>query len=189
MSQPTICDLLSKYGTSDKNTFHSYGPTYDEILAPIRSTTGVILELGIGLDGGGGALRVWREYFPNAFIVGVDCNHYNLVNEDRITSILVDVFDTSALMVKLNQVIFPGSVSLVIDDGPHLADQQIRCMTSIWSLLSSGGLYVIEDAFELINGGYDKLAANRWLPKLIRIYDNRVTKDRRDDAMFWFQKD
>jgi hypothetical protein len=124
-----------------------------------------------------------------------------MIKEERILCITADLFDAPALMNKLSQITSIGSVSLIVDDGPHWVDQQIKCMDSLWPLLCSGGLYVIEDASELIHGQtwdgsssidggeYFRLLANRQLPKLLRLYDNRVAKNRHDDVIYCFQKD
>lgn len=183
----TLVEIFSHSLTTDKNTDHTYGPVYEKILAPFRKSSGVILELGIGLNGG--ALRVWRNYFVNAYIVGVDIDHTRMVNDEkRISTIRADLYDTEELVACVEKQVYAGSVNVIIDDGPHTMDQQLSCMAALWPFLRTGGLYCIEDASELAEGGYEKTLLNRWLPSIKLIYDARVKNNRHDDAMYVFEK-
>ena len=66
--------LAVKHGT-DKWT-HNYIPHYEKHFAPLRLRKLNILEIGIGgyerPEAGGESLRMWKEYFPNGTIYGLD---------------------------------------------------------------------------------------------------------------------
>lgn len=183
----TICEIFSGYNrVTDKNTDHTYGPVYEQLLAPLRTSATVVMELGIGANGG--ALRVWREYFQNARIIGVDIDPERMVNEDRITSVEADLFNTTGLIPKIWPHVQYGSIDLIVDDGPHHLNQQLACMACLWRFLKPGGLYCIEDASELINDTYTNMCAIGWLPTAKYVYDARVSSNRHDDVLFCFEK-
>ena len=83
-----LCGLALKYGT-DKGgnhllageTCHQYTPTYYKLLEPYRYNIKSVLEIGVNY---GPSLRMWRDFFPNAHIIGLDSNAECLFNEERI---------------------------------------------------------------------------------------------------------
>jgi len=54
---------------------------YEILLGPIKNTANNILEVGIGDFGykNGGSLLLWRNYFTNATIYGIDILSLNRV--------------------------------------------------------------------------------------------------------------
>lgn len=56
-----------------------------------------LLEIGIGGYGdptqGGGSLRMWKEFFPNGRVIGVDINDKSGLAEDRVTILRGDQGD------------------------------------------------------------------------------------------------
>jgi len=78
-----LTELMDKYG-SDKGTFHGYTNVYENILNKKRHNIELVLEIGIGTNDPnlpstmgkygkpGASLRAWRDYLPNAQIVGLD---------------------------------------------------------------------------------------------------------------------
>lgn len=183
-----IVSIFERYSrNTDKNTGHSYGPVYERILAPYRDMEGVVLELGVGEAGG--ALRLWREYFTRAHIVGVDKDPNRMVyGEDRITTVLANLYNLYDLNNLLSARIAPGTVNVIVDDGPHCYGQQVCCLFSLWHFLRPGGIYCIEDASELIEGAYKRLCGEMEFPHLQLLYDNRLNRPRPDDVMYVFEK-
>ena len=57
-----------KYGT-DKSTNHRYTPYYHQVFTPVRNTTHTLLEVGVFK---GESLKMWRDYFTNSMIYGID---------------------------------------------------------------------------------------------------------------------
>jgi hypothetical protein len=69
MSDLTLGQICPIYNT-DKNCLHSYvDHVYEDLFREIRHSANNILEIGVS---GGGSLFMWREYFPNAVITGID---------------------------------------------------------------------------------------------------------------------
>ena len=63
--------LCLKYQKTDKHTTHSYDTVYHQLLSGKRDSVTSVLEIGVRE---GDSLRVWREYFPNATIHGIEIN-------------------------------------------------------------------------------------------------------------------
>lgn len=61
--------LAKKHGT-DKSV-HGYCPHYERRFAGWRHKPITLLEIGVDA---GASMRMWRDYFPNAKITGVDIN-------------------------------------------------------------------------------------------------------------------
>ena len=57
---------------TDKNTTHSYLPLYESLFKNKKETAQNILEIGIQ---NGGSIKLWRDYFINATIYGLDIIH------------------------------------------------------------------------------------------------------------------
>lgn len=67
---------------------HIYGQHYQHHFAPLRTKKLKILEIGVGgYDdplSGGDSLRMWKTYFPNSMIYGLDIVDKSSLEEDRI---------------------------------------------------------------------------------------------------------
>lgn len=123
-----------KYGT-DKATVHGYCSFYEQQL-PDRSFSGRLLEVGIYE---GASLQMWREYYPNAEIVGVDIIDKSHLNFEGITMLKLDATVPAALKPL-------GRFDIIIDDGSHYTlDQQKTFKQLYYNQLNSGGYYVMED--------------------------------------------
>lgn len=93
--------------------------TYKMLFAPVRDTVKRVLEIGVYQ---GGSLALWRDYFPNATIVGADirrwCRRYE---SDRVkvrTGSQHDRAFLDSLSVEF------GQFDIVIDDGSHHWEDQ-----------------------------------------------------------------
>ena len=131
-----LVEIGSKY-QSDKGYLHAYYEVYDVFFSRLRDSAKKVLEIGTY---NGESLRVWREYFTSAHIVGADIFFKPLYNLDsRISFHLLDAYKDSSVDV-LND-----SYDIIIDDGPHNLDSQIFFIKNYLPLLSSNGILVIED--------------------------------------------
>lgn len=134
----SLSDLFAKYG-SDKNTYHSYGPIYQSVLAPLLDTVTDVLELGVL---GGASLRAWRDFFPNARVVGLDIDPLKTTwGEDRIELAVCDAVDVMQLAAALGNRRF----DVVIDDASHWEQEQLKSFELLLWRLRPGGVYIIED--------------------------------------------
>ena len=62
-------DIGRKWGTDKSTVLHHYLNFYERFLSPIRSDVKKVLEIGVLF---GQSVKMWRDYFPNAQIVGFD---------------------------------------------------------------------------------------------------------------------
>lgn len=131
MSQ--LHDIGFKYGT-DKATYHEYLNFYAKHL-PGRDFNGRLLEIGIR---DGSSLRMWREYYPNAEIVGIDVVKYDWTIEG-VTMLEMD----GTNIVDLREL---GYFDIIIDDGSHMThDQQTTFYWLYYNQLNEPGVYILED--------------------------------------------
>ncbi len=128
----------SKYDT-DKGP---YTATYERIFEPLAEQEIKLLELGVLR---GGSLRLWRDYFINGQIVGLDLNPVQITDSDRIR-LYRGSQDDLALLHTIGKENAPQGFDIIIDDASHIGE---LTRTSFWFLfnnsLKPGGIYVIED--------------------------------------------
>jgi hypothetical protein len=148
-------DLLARHG-SDKSTYHDYHLLYAPLLAPHRTEPLRLLEIGLGtnnpsivsnMHGGGrpgASLRAFRDFLPHALIFGADIDREILFEDDRIRTFYVDQTREESfkeLAVHLSDAPF----DLVIDDGLHSPNANIRTMLFSFQILKRGGWLIVED--------------------------------------------
>lgn len=121
----------------------SYLAEYESLFRGRRNDNWRILELGVA---SGASLLLWRDYLPNATIVGIDVNEpaERIVGQDRIHFIRASQDDTSAL--DLAGELAGGLFDLIVDDASHVGYLTKRALLHLFPLwLKPGGYYVIED--------------------------------------------
>ncbi len=132
-----ISEILRTYKT-DKAKEHSYGEYYDSLFEKYDRTSPLkILELGVQ---GGGSILAWKDYFPNAEVIGVDIsdNRWPEYKQDRVSFNKCDLreFDISG---------YKDSFDIIIDDSDHFIGTQMFIVANYFPLLKKGGTMVIED--------------------------------------------
>ncbi len=131
---------------TDKEGAHSYADAYEHHLGHLRGEPITLLEIGIGGYAdpglGGASLRMWKEYFPFARIVGLDIEDKSSLAEDRITILRGDQADRAFLgRIALEH----GPFDVVIDDGSHRCKHVIASFGALFPHLTENGIYAIED--------------------------------------------
>jgi hypothetical protein len=148
----SLNELAVRHG-SDKSPDlgHSYVPFYEKLLSKKRASIKAVLEIGVGHPSLmkhiphykiGASLFMWRDYFPNAHIYGIDLNPDSIFQDDRIKCFLCDQSDEDGLKRVVGET---GALDLIIDDGSHVTEQQI---ISAKFLRPFSKTYVIEDVKE-----------------------------------------
>ncbi len=153
--------LTAFYGADKRVGDHSYVAPYDAHFNGRRKSVRKVIEIGIGgydnPNKGGASLRVWRRYFPNAEVIGVDL-HRKCFRGKRITVERCDQ-GNSEQMASLAER--HGPFDIVIDDGSHIGRYTIATFRALFSALSADGIYVIEDLHtsydEAFEGGPPRL--------------------------------
>lgn len=132
---------------------HDYLKYYEMFLNNFTRKKFAIVELGCFL---GDSLRMWKEYFPKADIIGVDLNENlrNSLNADGIKFICADATsdDLPAKILKTTKL----DIKCIIDDCSHAWGDMRRSFEILFPYLSSGGYYIIEDLECGTLGAYPK---------------------------------
>lgn len=106
---------------------------YDRIAADLGKQA-TMCELGVNR---GVSLQMWRDYFPDGRLIGVDRDE-NAVWPEGAEKVVCDQADPA----------LPGLIGicdLIIDDCSHEAHITKRSWDLLWPCVRSGGYYVIED--------------------------------------------
>ena len=140
-----LCKLAAHFKT-DKWGAHKYAKHYQRYLQHLKNKEFNLLEIGIGgyarAGQGGASLRMWKAFFPNAQIHGVDIQDKSFVDEDRITTYIGDQSDPDSLLSIAGKI---GKLDVIIDDGSHRSPHVITTFKTLFPLLADGGIYVVED--------------------------------------------
>jgi hypothetical protein len=178
--------IFSEFG-SDKDSRHSYGGLYFEILKDFTKPR--ILEIGVGSINNfpyaglpaGGALKAFRKKFSEATIIGIDIdvNSIQLIQALGFVGFLVDQTSDRSLAETRNALDAFGPFDLIIDDGFHDPHANIRTLKTLFCLLSENGTYVIEDIHESLIDFWRVVSVH--LPGKIQILDMRDLRPGVDD--------
>jgi demethylmacrocin O-methyltransferase len=144
-TQPTLTQIARRTGT-DKWGVHYYTPHYERHLGHLRDESFVLLEIGVGgyarTGEGGSSLRMWRRYFPQAQVVGLDIEDKSFLDRPRMTTVQGDQTDPGVLTSVVERF---GPPLVVVDDGSHRPDDVIATFAALFPLLPDGAVYAIED--------------------------------------------
>jgi hypothetical protein len=151
-----LCSIMNKYGSDKGNGFHhNYTLLYKAIFENRRNEALNLFEVGLGtnntdvpsnmgLNGKPGAsLYGWREYFPNANIVGADVDKRILFQSDRISTFYVDQLNSEVIKNMWDNI--PYMFDIIIDDGLHTYNANINFLNNSLNKLKKNGIYIIED--------------------------------------------
>lgn len=195
-----LTELLEKYdlngdfinngydvGGTDKNTCHSYVDSfYEKEFETFKEKNISILEIGIET---GGSLKLWKEYFSNSkSVVGIDIDDSKIDPKykeiDGVTMHFNDAYDSE----------FVSSLEdfdIIIDDGPHTIESQVKFIELYLPKLKKGGLFIIEDVQKeehfntLIQRSKEVCdSIDNDLEYVVECIDLRDRKNRWDDLLF-----
>jgi hypothetical protein len=131
---------------TDKWGSHWYTQHYQRYFAKWRKRPLNILEIGVGghdnPSNGAQSLRMWKRFFPNSQIVGIDIHDKSHFSERRVDVLQCDQTDAVRL-TEISQRY--GGFDIIIDDGSHLNEHVIQTFNVLFPLLKSPGFYCIED--------------------------------------------
>lgn len=142
MNETPLCKLAFKYRSDkcERLGRHTYTEYYYDLLKARRKTIKKVLEIGIGK---GASLKMWRDFFPNAKIYGVDYRPDFLIKEDRIESILCDQRRREHLVSLIEKT--GSDIDLVVEDASHRSRDQVFTCLTLMPLLKKEAIYIIED--------------------------------------------
>ena len=175
---------------TDKNTLHSYLPLYEQLFANKKESSKNILEVGISF---GGSIKLWRDFFTNAHIYGIDIINindiweYTIKNKENITLFTetdaynIDFFNTNFLHKNI-------LCDVILDDGPHSLESMKQFIRLYTQILTDDGILIIEDVQSWDWIDILKNEVPEYLKPFIKVYDLRPNKNRYDDIIFTIDK-
>jgi hypothetical protein len=203
MEKTELCLLAEKWKTDKcKALFHNYTPYYYDLLKDKKETATSVLELGIGFPGcmshvshlgykKGASLYMWRDFFPNSKIYGIDIKAETMFEDDRIQTYLSGQTD----YLTLEKVLGDKQFDLIVDDASHQPQDQKKSFLFLQKYLKPDGIYIIED---LINGLWPndqveelfEIAKKEHGFKIAKEFDIRKDSNYKvgDDRFLFFQK-
>jgi predicted O-methyltransferase YrrM len=129
-----------KYDADKSSRFHNYLDFYEKQL-PGRDFAGRLLEIGV-MDGL--SMKMWREYYPNAEIVGIDIKDMSYMhNTDWQVPESVKLIQCDGTDPKQTKKL--GKFDIIIDDGSHYWSDQQTSFEILYKELNKGGIYILED--------------------------------------------
>ncbi len=142
MAFPTLDEIAKRYDT-DKSLSPGYIQQYTRWLEPLREQPVVLLELGVDQ---GGSLLMWRDYFPQGHIVGLDQEPPALLDTEQRIRIYQGQQQNIALLDRIAAENAPHQFDIIIDDAAHIGALARQSFQHLFiHHLKPGGIYVIED--------------------------------------------
>lgn len=152
------------YQSTDKDRGHDYITAYyNDKLSPYKFDKISLLEIGIyKLD----SIRLFRDYFVNAKIIGVDSfpqiwdeefnDYVYMHNSSKYSSHFVESYSNTILQnceiymmdaysEEILNKIEDNSIDFIIEDGSHRIEDQIYVVENWIKKLKVGGTLIIED--------------------------------------------
>jgi hypothetical protein len=171
---------------TDKNTTHAYLELYETLLSKKKETAKNVLEIGIC---GGGSIKMWHDYFPNANVYGLDIVKIvdlwsEIKNKKRIILGRFNAYDEEFF----NTHLLDKKFDFMLDDGPHTLESMLTFIRLYSQLMEEDGILIIEDVqswdwIEIL-----KNAVPEHLKQYVKAYDLRPIKKRYDDIVFTIDK-
>lgn len=160
---------------TDKGTSHDYIQNYyADIFGNIRDENIRLVEIGIG---DGYSLVLWRDWFRNAEIFGIEYYPYRYghpvpFETEGVTSIFKNAYNQETI-----DMFEDNSIDYLIDDGDHVLSSQLFCLEHWLPKIKIGGKIIIEDVqdIEYIKKFKD-LIYNKKLNVKFKIFDTRKSR-------------
>ena len=143
-------DYLHRTDDKVMTKMDHYLDVYHRLLAPWRSQDISFLEIGIWK---GGSIKMWQDDFgaeSRLTFLDIDpaCKAF------EVPGLTVEIGDQSDGIFLQDVATKHGPFDIIIDDGGHKMKQQIASFNALWSRLSDGGLYVVEDTHTSYGPGF-----------------------------------
>ncbi len=186
-------DLVDNSKT-DTNTTHSYLHLYNELLTKKRFTAKNVLEVGIGSFGekNGGSIKLWRDYFTNATIYGLDILPINRVIDELLNDPRVILYTSTDAYNEdfFNKNFLNKNIKcdFMLDDGPHTLESMMQFIKLYSKIMTDDGILIVEDVKSLDWIEKLKNEVPVHLKQFIKVYDLRSNKNRFDDIVFTIDK-
>lgn len=133
-----LCDIAKKAKT-DKVRF-GYTKIYENELKDKRNDELSILEIGVK---DGASIKMWKEYFPNSTIAGMDIEDCRFICDERTKFYQYNQGKREDIEAFISE--HKARFDVIIDDGSHMQKDIMVSLGGLFPFLNSGGIYFIED--------------------------------------------
>lgn len=138
--------IANFYETDKRNSDHNYTEFYHQYFDKLKDEKLVVAEIGIlrhpARPYEGASLLLWRDYFINSEIHGIDIIDHTHMADERLIIHIADQGDRTQLDTVFNKI---GLTDIIIEDGSHFMHHQQISLACLFKHLKSGGIFVIED--------------------------------------------
>lgn len=136
-----LINYLKKTDERAITKWRHYFQVYEREFARFLKKPVSFLEIGVFK---GGSIPMWKEYFPEGskltFIdIDPDCKKFEIDG----TSVRIGNQADPVFLAELSEEF--GPFDIVLDDGSHVCQHQIKTFENLWPKLANGGLYMVED--------------------------------------------
>ncbi len=174
---------------TDKGDYKSYIDLfYEKNFFEFKEKKINLLEIGFRH---GASLCLWSNYFKNGHILGLDnssdiCLADNPANQKWIERDNVETKICDAYSLKfINNL--KQNFDIIIDDGPHNLNSQIKCIKRYFPKLNKNGLLIIEDLLKGYITCFFLILVTPFNCQ-IKIFNFRNDKPGRDNMLFVIKK-
>jgi hypothetical protein len=141
-------DIVGALENADKSSCvrlsWDYLRHYEWMLTELRDAPINLIEIGVA---GGPSMRIWRWFFSQAQIIGIDidpnCKRHA---GDRVKIEIGSQIDP----VFLDRVCAENPPTVIVDDGSHIMEHMIFSFEHLFPKLLPGGIYIVEDFWGFI---------------------------------------
>lgn len=168
---------LNKETLSDKGTHHSYiDMYYERVFAGYKNKSINLLEIGVNA---GRSLELWAKYFnSDSTIIGID-KKITIPYKPSKKNIHYIIGDAT----KEETVKKFSSIDIIIDDGSHRVQDQLKSFNLLYPKLQQSGVYIIEDIRDIDNTIQQFKDLENNLKATVKIFDFRNLKNIPDDVI------
>jgi hypothetical protein len=134
--------------------WENYFNIYEIYFKEFQSKSPRFLEIGVQY---GGSLMMWKKYFENAKIFGIDINPDCKKLEEKDIEIMIGSQNDKLFLSNFAKSVI--NLDILIDDGGHTMEQQINTFEILFPIISNGGVYIVEDtesSYQNMYGGGPK---------------------------------
>ena len=121
---------------------HSYTEFYGPLFYPVKDNSLNVLEIGVRW---GGSMLMWRDYFKNSQIYGVDIRFDQLrvdISDPRIHTIKANAYTQEVIDIFKEQKI---KFDIILEDGEHIWTNQLYVLEEYKEILKDNGVICAED--------------------------------------------
>ena len=174
---------LNKDTLSDKGIHHSYiDMYYEEAFANYKNKSITLLEIGVNA---GKSLELWAKYFNNdSTIIGIDKKITIPPYKPSKKNIRYIIGDAT----KEETVKNFNNIDIIIDDGSHRVQDQLKSFDLFYSKLNETGVYIIEDIRDINNTLQQFKDLENNYNVTVKIFDFRNLKNIQDDVIVEIRK-